>query len=108
MAHIYEFQKQKIKLDVGGHKFSTARSTLLTVHGSLLERMFSGSYPLEKDEEDGSFFIDRDGRQFHHILNYLRDTPMFDPPREIASLRELAKEAEYYKLVFKIALAFVP
>ena len=71
MRDVYAFQKQKVKLDVGGHRFSTSRATLLSVPGSFLAAMFSGSYALEKDEDDGSFFIDRDGRYFHHILNYL-------------------------------------
>ena len=33
--------------------------------------MFSGRHALEP-QEDGSFFIDRDGTHFRHILNYLR------------------------------------
>ncbi len=71
MRGVYEFQKQKVKLDVGGHRFSTSRATLLGVPGSFLAAMFSGDHPLEKDEDDGSYFVDRDGRHFHHILNYL-------------------------------------
>ena len=51
------------------------------------------------DEDDGSYFIDRDGRHFHYVLSYLRSPAQFDPPTDATVLRELSKEAEYYKLV---------
>jgi hypothetical protein len=34
--------------------------------------LFPGRYNLTPDAE-GSYFIDRDGRYFDHILNYLRN-----------------------------------
>lgn len=48
-----------VKLDVGGFKFTTSRVTLCRVVGSHLEAMFSGRHSME--EEDGFYFIDRDG-----------------------------------------------
>ncbi len=38
----------------------------------MLAAMFSGRHELQR-EPDGSFFIDRDGAHFRHILNFLRD-----------------------------------
>jgi hypothetical protein len=99
MARIFELQKQEVKLDVGGFRFSTSFQTLGSMPDSLLAAMLSGSYPLERDEEDGSLFIDRDGRHFHHVLNYLRSPEEFVVPGDLVILRELAKEVEYYKLV---------
>ena len=63
----------------------------------MLAQMFDGSTPLEA-EEDGSYFIDRDGRHFHHVLNYLRDPPSFLPPASKEDAAELLKEAQYYQL----------
>lgn len=61
--------------------------------------MFSGRHPLKPDKS-GCYFIDRDGRHFHDILNYLRDGS-FNYPLEGADFKfllELKAEAEYYGL----------
>jgi hypothetical protein len=55
-----------IKLNVGGKRFETLRSTLLSVEGTY----FSGL--LEYHARDNDYFIDRDGELFGPILNYLR------------------------------------
>ncbi len=62
----------QVILNVGGHKFHTTTATLCNVQGSMLEAMFSGRHSAHT-EQDGSYFIDRDGTHFRHILNYLRD-----------------------------------
>lgn len=56
-----------IKLNVGGKRFETLRSTLLSVEGTY----FSG---LLKDCENPNeeYFIDRDGEKFGQILRFLR------------------------------------
>lgn len=102
---VLKFQKEKVTLNIGGTLASTARSTLLSAgEGSLFHTMFSGSHPMEADEEDGSFFIDRDGRHFYQILNFLRDPDAFQMPGDPVALRELLKEAEYYKLDMSSAM----
>lgn len=56
-------------LNVGGRKFTTSVNTLRNApNPSLFSAMFSGRHKLIKDEE-GCYFIDRDGRHFHDILN---------------------------------------
>ena len=48
-------------------------------------------------DDDGSYFIDRDGKHFRHIVNYLRNgTISVELDTDIA--KELAIEAEYYGL----------
>ena len=61
--------------------------------------MFSGQYELKR-EADGSYFLDRDGTHFRHILNYLRDDSLdySTLPNESKALRELMREAKYYQL----------
>ena len=68
MTELYKIQEQKISLDIGGNKFSTSLQTLRTDSGSVFGAMFSGRYPIPK-QEDGSIFIDRDGTHFLLILN---------------------------------------
>ena len=96
MEGIQNFQNSIVKLNVGGELFTTSRITLLSVDSSMLATMFSGRHTLTQTE-DGSYFIDRDGQHFRHILNYLRNgIVVVDMETNVA--RELAVEAEYYGL----------
>eukprot|EP01126_Amoeba_proteus_P050592 TRINITY_DN5993_c0_g1_i18.p1 TRINITY_DN5993_c0_g1~~TRINITY_DN5993_c0_g1_i18.p1 ORF type:complete len:252 (-),score=58.92 TRINITY_DN5993_c0_g1_i18:363-1118(-) len=86
-----------VKLNVGGQIFHTTLKTLNSVEGSMLGAMFSGRYSLPKDE-NGCYFIDRDGTNFRYILNYLRDGHMNVPNNNVRLLKDLALEASYYGL----------
>jgi hypothetical protein len=99
IAATHTFSGGKITIDVGGKKFATRLATLQTgeAEDSMLGAMFSGRHPLEK-EEDGSYFIDRDGRAFHDVLNYLRDPVEYEPPRAPGLRREVLKQADFYQL----------
>lgn len=96
-AHNVQLKSSKqIKLDVGGYKFSTTLTTLTSDPDSMLAAMFSGRFPVEKNE-DGCVFIDRDGQYFHHILNWLRNGTL--PPIESHLEREyILVESKYYQL----------
>ena len=72
MEKTYAFQTSIIKLDVGGHKFTTSLPTLTSVHDTYLAALFSGRHPVAPNA-DGAIFIDRNGDHFHHILSHLRD-----------------------------------
>lgn len=86
---------------MGGHKFATTVTTLRNEPDpSLFNAMFSGRHDLKPDK-DGCYFIDRDGRHFHVILNYLRDRSFAyhsDNP-DFRYLMEIRAEAEFYGLV---------
>ena len=60
----------------------------------MLHAMFSGRFDT-KANEDGSYFIDRDGTHFRYILNYLR-TGQLVVPEDNTVRRELLTEAEFY------------
>ena len=97
----FDDSEQRIMLDVGGTRYSTSRSTLTKYPESMLGVMFSGRHDLETMKcSDGSFFIDRDGTHFRHILNYLRDGEevIITFPHSPETVRELLREAKYYQL----------
>jgi len=89
----------KVILDVGGYKHTTTYGTVCKEKDSMLSAMFSGRFQLETDAKDGSYFIDRDGRYFHHILNWLRAHGACElsiHTRE--ELDSLLQEAKYYQI----------
>ena len=98
-----------IKLNIGGHYFTTTRETLTKDPNSRLASMLSGTLDL-KPAEDGAFFFDRDGTHFRFILNYLRDGTHFrlilnylrtmelSFPEGETAFRELQAEAQFYQI----------
>ncbi|XP_019614121.1 PREDICTED: BTB/POZ domain-containing protein KCTD7-like [Branchiostoma belcheri] len=87
-----------INLNVGGVHFTTLLSTLRSQKDSMLAGMFSGRHKIQRDE-DGRYFIDRDGALFTYILAWLRTEQM--PPR--AAARRLYSEAQHYGLLTLMA-----
>ncbi|RYR06966.1 hypothetical protein Ahy_B05g074286 [Arachis hypogaea] len=77
----------------------------------MLAAMFSGRHTLFLDSDKSMsnsvflclylymryVFVDRDGKHFHHILNWLRDGVV--PTLEDSEYNELLQEAEYYQLL---------
>lgn len=94
LAHVHF--SSTVKLNVGGHTFTTSVQTLTKDPNSMLAAMFSGKFEM-KPAEDGAFFIDRDGTQFRFILNYLR-TGKLTLPEGATFLKELEEEAEFYQI----------
>jgi hypothetical protein len=89
-----------VTLNVGGTKYTTSLSTLTKYPDSMLGVMFSGRHALPQ-QEDGSFFIDRDGDTFSNILSYLRDRSIILSiiPRLSDEVRQrLLHEAMFYQL----------
>ena len=99
-----------INLNVGGTYFTTRLSTLLSRSESMLCAMFSGSCPIDRDS-DGRYFIDRDGKYFSYILNYLRDPINF--VISVDTIPPVLVEAEYYQVnlhtaKYVVMLLFTP
>jgi hypothetical protein len=63
-----------VKLSVGGMRFETTFATLQMEKDSILGLMFGKRWREEeaKMSEDGYVFIDRSGKIFQYILDYLR------------------------------------
>ncbi|RXM92722.1 BTB/POZ domain-containing protein KCTD21 [Acipenser ruthenus] len=90
-----EFQ-DPVSINVGGQVYTTTLSTLTRFQDSMLGAMFRGKLPLLKDRK-GNFFIDRDGKVFRHILNYLRSSSL-DLPRDFSEMQLLKREADFYQI----------
>jgi len=84
------------RLNVGGVRFATAITTLTKYPDSMLGRMFGGHIPTAKDE-DGAYFIDRDGTLFRHVLNFLQTDQLIIPEQRV-DRQALKVEADYFQI----------
>ena len=92
---------QKVKLNVGGRLFQTTVETLTKYSGDKLtyfKALFSRQWQLEKDPNDESIFIDRDGDLFEYILQYLRTGRTPIDINHALLRQDLTVEAQFYKL----------
>ncbi|KAG6473083.1 hypothetical protein ZIOFF_066990 [Zingiber officinale] len=88
----------QVFLNVGGKKYATTIDTLTQREpDSMLATIFSGQHTVFTDDKTGMIFIDRDGKHFRHILNWLRDGII--PMLQDSDYQELIREAEYYQLL---------
>ncbi|RVE69384.1 hypothetical protein OJAV_G00077180 [Oryzias javanicus] len=94
-----------VKLNVGGTLHYTTVQTL-SKEDSLLQRICNGDTEATIDSE-GWVVLDRCGRHFGVVLNFLRDgsVPLPDDCRE---LDEVLKEAQYYQVQDLFSIASVP
>lgn len=75
----------------------TERDILTQVPGSNLEKMFSGMHDLKKIDE--KVFLDRDGKTFQYLVNYLRnDRQVFPEFMDHNDEIHFFKELEYWKI----------
>lgn len=92
-------QNTLIKLNVGGKKYLITKSTILSHPNSMLAAMISKEKPAIVDEE-GYYFIDRNGELFEVIIEYLRTSGLYIPRyfRNKLDISNLLREAAYYGL----------
>jgi len=84
-------------LNVGGVKYQTTLTTLAKYKHGLLYKMFDGSFS-KKANKDGSYFIDRNGKHFDYILDYLRNGKLNIVGADSYLLHHLLIEADYYQI----------
>ena len=85
-----------VRLNVGGTKYITAKSTLRKYPQSMLGAMFMENIPLSTDE-DGYYFIDRCGHIFEYILQFWRCGKLV-LPKCFNELELLQAEADFYQI----------
>ena len=98
MANIMDNANESdiIKLNVGGVIYTTTKTTLCQP-GSWFETMFSGKMKPGL-QIDGSYFIDRNGKMFDYVLDYLRNLDRWIPPVKTDTLSKLVNEAHFFCL----------
>lgn len=101
IAKICNFENNEIKLDVGGHCYTTTLTSLTRFPNTMIGAMFSGRHDLKKNAA-GAYFIDRDGMHFRQILNFLRAPESFQLNLESNFAKELKAEATFYGLADRI------
>uniref|UniRef100_A0AAY4BPF1 BTB domain-containing protein n=1 Tax=Denticeps clupeoides TaxID=299321 RepID=A0AAY4BPF1_9TELE len=82
-----------VSVNVGGEVYVTTLDTLTRCRDSMLGAMFTG----QMKDRHGNFFIDRDGRVFRYVLNYLRSNSL-DLPEGFAELPLLKREADFFQI----------
>lgn len=92
--------QEPITLEVGNDKFRTQISTLAKCKGSIFPRLVEN---LQGRHNEHRIFIDRDGKHFRFILNFMRqgERVMRGPISKNIDkyvLEEIIAEVEYYKL----------
>ncbi|KAG2374276.1 hypothetical protein C9374_010846 [Naegleria lovaniensis] len=115
-AKKYNFKEGEImRFNVGGRSFAVLKETLTQriknfsrerddqdeyYEPHMLSIIASGMHTLTLDK-DGSIFIDRDGKYFGYILNYLRCAGMihnFSMPQDKHAVECIYLEARYYNV----------
>jgi hypothetical protein len=90
----------KVILDVGGEKYTTSVDTLTAREkDTFFTELFARKWQLERDPKDDSIFVDRNGKLFAYILEYLRTGAVPNSVKNDVSLQQsLVVEADYFRL----------
>ena len=86
-----------VTLNVGGNTYTTSLSTLTKDRESMLGAMFSGEMSASHKDRHGNYVIDRDGKLFRYVLNFLRSSKLL-LPEDFKELEMLGEEAEFYQI----------
>ena len=92
----YALQGEILELNISGKKFTTLQSTIKKYPESMLGAMFSGRFPILKDQK-GRSFIDRPSKRFSVILTWLQTGGKLRIPKGI-EIEEIEEELNYFGL----------
>jgi len=85
-----------VKLNIGGFKFLTSYSTLTKYPDTFFTSLLNDRLPSTKDE-DGYYFIDRDGHFFPSILTFLRTDEISINPH-LCTREDVLREAKFFSI----------
>jgi len=92
--------KQRIILDVGGTRFTTTRTTLMSVPNSFFHAMLSS--PCWQPDPDGSYFIDRSPKYFGYVLDMLRNGQIDFSGIRTEKVAKIHVELDFYQLFSRV------
>eukprot|EP01119_Soliformovum_irregulare_P014749 TRINITY_DN4053_c0_g2_i1.p1 TRINITY_DN4053_c0_g2~~TRINITY_DN4053_c0_g2_i1.p1 ORF type:complete len:252 (-),score=46.81 TRINITY_DN4053_c0_g2_i1:106-861(-) len=88
-----------VDLNIGGHQYTTTRQTLSS--SEYFTTLLSGKFGLQRSK-DGGIFIDRNGKYFEPILDFLRSGE-FSVPSGM-TLRDIEREARFFQIQLPIVV----
>jgi len=91
-----------LKLNVGGKKFETYKSTILNPPDGMLARMFLSNFA--KPQIEGCYFFDRNPKAFSAILEWYRTRILVIPTS--MTIRQLQVELDFWGLGDKVIPKF--
>lgn len=80
-----------VRLNVGGHLYTTMKSTLKRYQSLALQ------YILDYSDREGNVVVDRDGRMFEYILGFLR-TDKLCLPDDFSDFDSLTTEVDFFDI----------
>ncbi|ELR24748.1 K+ channel tetramerization subfamily protein [Acanthamoeba castellanii str. Neff] len=93
VAQLCQEKPELVKLNIGGTRYTTTKATLTRLEDSFFKALLDGDIPSTLDDQ-GAYFIDREGRYFEPILNYMRTGELLIPPSMPKSA--VLAEADFY------------
>jgi len=88
-----------VKLNIGGYLYTTTKQTLMRGENNFFSGLLNGKF--DWVEIDGAIFIDRDGKYFEPILEYLRTGDVVIPEGMVVS--SVLREAEFFGIKFPLS-----
>ena len=98
ISSLVKLDSEVVRLNIGGNvHIQTEKEVLRSVPNSLLAKMFSDMHELKKINEE--VFLDRDGKTFETLVNYLRnERRVFPEFNDKNQENHFFKELHYWKI----------
>jgi len=98
MSENAEKAKDRIKLNIGGKRFETTKSTLL--QEKFGETFFSAMFNtgVWNPDEEGCYFVDRNPKNFERLLDYFRTGDLIIAELSPLDIEKLQRDLDFYQI----------
>ena len=90
-------ENSPVHINVGGELYTSSLETLTRYPNSKLSKLFNGEIPIVLDTIKHHYFIDRDGKLFRYVLNFMR-TERVMLSADFDEYESLLDEAKFFQL----------